>query len=83
MLMACLLITCFENNSSKVSIADSETVLTINDDKINLKQFKKELNEQKKIFRVHDTQVLNPEELIWVKNRDHNKKGSPVVCCYL
>tara|TARA_Y100001936_G_scaffold248261_1_gene295729 strand:- start:950 stop:1879 length:930 start_codon:yes stop_codon:yes gene_type:complete len=61
--------TCFENNSSKSLIADNENVLTINDDKINFKQFKKELVRQKKIFRVHNTQQLKPEELVWVKNR--------------
>ena len=67
--MVCLLSACFENNPSKSSISDNETVLTINDDKINFKQFKKELTGQKKIFRIHNTQELKPEELIWVKNR--------------
>ena len=67
--MACFLSACFENNPSKSSITDNEIVLTINDEKINFKQFKKELAGQKKIFRIHNTQELKPEELIWVKNR--------------
>ena len=67
--MVCLLSACFENNPSKSSISDNETVLTINDDKINFKQFKKELTGQKKIIRIHNTQELKPEELNWVKNR--------------
>ena len=50
-------------------MVDNEVVLTINDEKITLKQFKKELIAQKKIFRVQNTQELKPEELIWVKNR--------------
>ena len=69
MLMVYLLSACFENSPSKRLITDNETVLTINDDKINFKQFKKELTGQKKIFRIHNTQELKPEELIWVKNR--------------
>ena len=44
-------------------------MLAVNNDKINFKQFKKELARQKKIFRVHNSQELKPEELIWIKNR--------------
>ena len=67
--MVYLLSACFENKPSKRSITDDTTVLTINDEKINFKQFKKELAGQKKIFRIHNSQELKPEELIWIKNR--------------
>ena len=67
--MVCLLSVCFENNPSKSSIADNKVMLTINDEKITSKQFKKALNGQKNIFRVQDTQELKREELIWIKNR--------------
>ena len=67
--MVCLLNACYENNSSKSLITDNKTVLTVNDDKINFKGFKKELAEQKKIFRIHNSQKLKPEELVWIKNR--------------
>ena len=67
--MVCLLSACFENNPSKSSIADNETVLTVNDDEINFKQFKKGLVEKKKIFRIHNAKELKPGELIWIKNR--------------
>ena len=69
MLMVYLLGACFENKPSKRSITDDTTVLTINDEKINFKQFNKELAGQKKIFRIHNSQELKPEELIWIKNR--------------
>lgn len=64
-----LLGACFDNNSSKSFIADDEIVLTINNEKITSKQFKKMLVGQKKIFRIQNTQELKPEELVWIKNR--------------
>ena len=48
--MVYLLSACFENKPSKRSITDDTTVLTINDEKINFKQFKKELAGQKKML---------------------------------
>ena len=48
MLTVFLLSTCFDSNPSKNLIADNETVLTINDEKITSKQFKKVLVSQKK-----------------------------------
>ena len=44
-------------------------MLTINDEKITSKKFKKVLVAQKKIFRVQNYQELKPEEIIWIKNR--------------
>ena len=67
--MVCLSSACFENNPSKISMPDNKTVLTVNDEKINFKQFKKELAGQKKIFRIHNPQELKPEEIMWIKNR--------------
>ena len=61
--------SCFGSNPSESLIADNETVLRINDEKITSKQFKKVLAWQKKIFRVQNTQKLKQEELIWIKNR--------------
>ncbi len=68
-LMILLLNSCFDNSSSNSFIADNEVVLTINNEEITSKQFKKILVGQKKIFRVQNTQDLKPEELAWIKNR--------------
>ena len=64
-----LLNSCFDNNPSVNFIVDDEVVLKINDEKVTLKQFKKMLVGQKKIFRVQNIQGLKPEELSWFKNR--------------
>ncbi|MEK9629012.1 MAG: peptidylprolyl isomerase [Nitrospinota bacterium] len=64
-----LLLSCFEGNSSQSSLADDEIIVTINEEKITSKQFKKVLFGQKKIFRVQNTQELKPEELTWIKSR--------------
>jgi len=67
--MCFLLSSCFEGNASKSLIADNEVVLTVNEEKITSKQFKKVLVGQKKIYRVRNAQKLKPEELVWIKNR--------------
>ena len=64
-----LLNSCFDNDPSVNFIAVDEVVLNINDQKITLKQFKKMLVKQKKIFRVQNIQELKPGELSWFKNR--------------
>ena len=68
-MISMLLNSCFDNNPSVNFIVDDEVVLEINDEKVTSKQFKKMLVGQKKIFRVHNIQGLNPEELLWLKNR--------------
>jgi len=64
-----LLNSCFDNNPSANLIDDNDIVLRINDEKVTSKQFKKIFIEQKKIFKVQNTQELKPEELTWFKNR--------------
>ncbi len=61
--------SCSNNNSSTSSIAGDQVLLTINEENITAKQFKKEFERQKKIFRVQSNQKLKPEELIWIKTR--------------
>ena len=63
-----LLNSCFNNPSADL-VADNDIVLRINDEKVSSKQFKKIFIEQKKIFKVQNTQELKPEELTWFKNR--------------
>jgi len=67
--MIIILNSCFDNNPSANLIADNDIVLRINDEKVSSKQFKKIFIEQKKIFKVQNTQELKPEELTWFKNR--------------
>ena len=67
--MIILIYSCFDNDPSANFIVDNEVVLTINDEKITSKQFKKMLVEQKKIFKVQNIQELKLEELTWCKNR--------------
>jgi len=67
--MIFLLNSCFNNDPSANFIVDNEVVLTINDEKVTSKQFKKMLVEQKKIFKVQNIQELKLEELSWFKNR--------------
>ena len=67
--MILLINSCFDNDPSANFIVDNEVVLTINDEKITSKQFKKMLVEQKKIFKVQNIQELKLEELTWFKNR--------------
>jgi parvulin-like peptidyl-prolyl isomerase len=64
-----LLNSCFDNPSPAVSISDDTDVLTINNEKINVKQFDKVLSAQKKKFRVQKFEELKPEELVWIKTR--------------
>ena len=69
LVMILLINSCFDNDPSANFIVDNEVVLTINDEKITSKQFKKMLVEQKKIFKVQNIQELKLEELTWFKNR--------------
>ena len=69
LVMILLINSCFDNDPSANFIVDNEVVLTINDEKITSKQFKKMLVEQKKIFKVQNIQELKLEELSWFKNR--------------
>ena len=69
LVMIFLLNSCFNNDPSANFIVDNEVVLTINDEKVTSKQFKKMLVEQKKIFKVQNIQELKLEELSWFKNR--------------
>jgi len=64
-----MLSSCSDNNPSTNLIAANDIVLRINDEKVSSKQFKKIFIEQKKIFKVQNTQELKPEELTWFKNR--------------
>jgi len=64
-----ILNSCSDNNPSANLIADNDIVLRINNEKVSSKQFKKIFSEQKKIFKVQNTQELKPEELTWFKNR--------------
>ena len=48
LVMILLINSCFDNDPSANFIVDNEVVLTINDEKITSKQFKKMLVEQKK-----------------------------------
>jgi parvulin-like peptidyl-prolyl isomerase len=61
--------SCFDNNPSEVTITDDMVLLIINDEEINVKQFKKVLTEQKKIFKVQNFEELKEEELVWIKTR--------------
>ena len=58
LVMILLINSCFDNDPSANFIVDNEVVLTINDEKITSKQFKKMLVEQKKIFKVQNIQEL-------------------------
>jgi parvulin-like peptidyl-prolyl isomerase len=68
-----LLNSCFENNSRMEAIGRDEVVLTVNGEKITVKQFDKVLNVQKKIFRVQNFEKLKTEELVWIKTRGLNE----------
>ncbi|MBT5471207.1 MAG: hypothetical protein HOK41_11445, partial [Nitrospina sp.] len=68
-LMLTGLVSCFNGNSSTNSVENDEVILRINDENITSEQFKKVLMDQKKIFRVQNTQNLKLEELVWIKNR--------------
>ena len=69
LVMILLLNSCFDDSPSANFIVDNEVVVIINDEKVTSKQFKKIFIEQKKIFKVQNTQELKPEELTWFKNR--------------
>jgi parvulin-like peptidyl-prolyl isomerase len=64
-----ILSSCLDNNLPAGSIANDTVVLTVNEEKINGKQFDKVLSAQKKIFRVQNFEELKPEELVWIKTR--------------
>jgi parvulin-like peptidyl-prolyl isomerase len=68
-----LLNSCFDNNSRMEVIGSDQVVLTINGEKITVKQFNKVLNAQKKIFRVQKFEELKTEELVWIKTRGLNE----------
>ena len=68
-----LLNSCFDNNSRMEAIGSDQVVLTVNGEKITVKQFDKVLNAQKKIFRVKNFEELKTEELVWIKTRGLNE----------
>ena len=68
-----LLNSCFDNNSRMEAIGSDQVVLTVNGEKITVKQFDKVLNTQKKIFRVQNFEELKTEELVWIKTRGLNE----------
>ena len=68
-----LLNSCFDNNSRMEAIGSDQVVLTVNGEKITVKQFDKVLNAQKKIFRVQNFEELKTEELVWIKTRGLNE----------
>ena len=68
-----LLNSCFDNNSRMNAIGSDQVVLTVNGEKITVKQFDKVLNAQKKIFRVQNVEELKTEELVWIKIRGLNE----------
>ena len=51
LVMILLINSCFDNDPSANFIVDNEVVLTINDEKITSKQFKKMLVQQKKYLK--------------------------------
>jgi len=65
--------SCFDNNSRMEAIGIDQVVLTVNGEKITVKQFNKVLNAQKKIFRVQNVEELKTEELVWIKTRGLNE----------
>ena len=68
-----LLNSCFNNNSRMEAIGSDQVVLSVNGEKITVKQFEKVLKAQKKIFRVQNFEELKTEELVWIKTRGLNE----------
>jgi parvulin-like peptidyl-prolyl isomerase len=61
--------SCSNGSSSSDELIDSAPIVIVNNEKITLEKFKKDLKTYKKKFRVNATKEITPEELTWLKNR--------------
>jgi peptidyl-prolyl cis-trans isomerase C len=65
----CLNIISCSNSASLDELDDNTVIAVVNNEKIFLDRFKRELKVHKKKFRVQDSGNSVPEELLWLKNR--------------